>query len=186
VLLKILKESELCQCDCANLRLVCKDLSPYATEAFGEKCFNGGLCLSPSTADLVYLAALCSSQLGPYLLSVHFTHAGKHRASQKIERTNPEYSAIRIIGFGTCLEAPFVVRDFEKMLQQIKHLETIIFDIGKLKNGNRLCIPRKLFSQYKPGVVARYERREKVDTMVSSITSDRLTKLIFTSNIASY
>jgi hypothetical protein len=186
VLLKILKDSELCQRDCANLRLVCTHWLPYATEAFGEKCFNGGLCLSPSAADLVFLAALCSSQLGPYLSSVHFAHAGKHRAHQKIKGSNPDYSTIRIISFGNRFEAPFALRTFEKMLHQLKHLETIIFDTGKPKNGNRLYIPRKLFSQYKAGVVARYEGREMMDTILSSITSDRLTKLIFTSNIASY
>jgi hypothetical protein len=158
VLLEIFREPKLWQRDRANLRLVCKDLLPCATQALGEKYFQGDLRLNISSSDFVHLAGLCSSPLRFFLKSVHFTNGRRRRPTRKHKGMSPDYSAFQNIKFESHLELPFSARAFNKLLQQTKHLETFIFYPAKAKT-----------------------ERAKVDAILSSITSDCLSELVIES-----
>lgn len=125
LLLEIFREPKLWQRDRANLRLVCKALSPYAAQAHGEGYFHGDLRLNTSNNDFVHLAGLCSSPLRSFLKSIHFTNGHRCRPTRKHKGMNPDYPAIQNIKFEAHLELPFSALAFNKLLQRINHLETI-------------------------------------------------------------
>jgi hypothetical protein len=186
ILLKIFKDPELRDDDDANLRLVCKDFLPYATQALTDECFKDGLSLNPSPDDFARLAALCSSQLRPYLKSVYFRDYPAFRITQNNENVCPEYSAIQKIKFETHLWSLDATRILKKLLQQTNHLEIFMFNPRLVREGNswHTKYDRSLPPLRTSG--DRSAERGKVNAVLASIKSDCLSEMILADTVLSY
>ncbi|KAH0287400.1 hypothetical protein KCU62_g6069, partial [Aureobasidium sp. EXF-3399] len=186
---KIHKDSGLRQDDRAKLRLVCKEFLPYATEALAELSMrNGFLCLNPSANDFERLAALCSSQLGPYLTSVHFLHYPSFRSTKMEEAVYPRYSAIQNVKFGTRLyrDSTFVLK---RLLLLTNHLKRFEFNPAAEHEDDTWSAHSYNFLEPEPAqqlTVGKDEERERASTILSSIKSDCLSEVILTGTILSY
>jgi hypothetical protein len=185
--LRIFEDSELCEDDHANLRLVCKDFSLYATPILADHYFSDGLELDVESGDFARLSAICSSQFRPSIKSVHFVHDPEIRTTRPDIQTCPQYSAVRDITFESHLEMLFSARALKKVLQQTNNLETFTFSPVKGDKGACWC---KLYRIYR-----RHARvvgddtngdRDKVNTILSGIKSDCLSELNFTSTVLCY
>jgi len=184
---KIHKDSGLCEDDRANLRLVCKDFLPYATQALAELSLKDGvLCLNPSANDFERLAALCSSQLGPYLTSVHFLHYPSFRSTEIEEAVYPKYSAIQNIKFETRLykDSTFILK---RLLLLTNHLKRFEFRPAAEREDDTWFPP--WYNRFASGsqlTIGKDEERERVSMILSSIKSDCLSEVILTGTILSY
>jgi hypothetical protein len=182
--LKIFEDPELGENDHANLRLVCKDFSPYATHLFVEQYFGDGLELDVESEDFARLSAICSSQFSPFIKSVHFVHNTEIRTTRPDIQTCPQYSAVRDIAFESHLEMLFSARALKKVLQQTNKLETFTFSPVKADNGACWCKLYRVYRRY-AWVLGDDTNgdRDKVNTILSGIKSDCLSELKFTSTV---
>jgi hypothetical protein len=185
--LKIFEDPELCEDDHANLRLVCKDFSPYATHLFAEQYFSDGLELDVERKDFARLSAICSSHFYPSIKSVHFVHNPEIRTTQPNIKVCPQYSAIRKITFEAHLEMLFSSRALKKVLQHTNNLETFTFSPVKVDRGSCWC---KLYRVHRYAIRAcggdTNEERDKVNTILSGMKSECLSELSLKSTVLCY
>lgn len=187
MLVKIFKDPGLYRDDLANLRLVCKRFSTYATEAFARECFSGSLRFEPSNDEFARLAAICSSGLQHFLKFVHFVHDTKCQSTQTNTRAGPNYSAIRTIKLGTPLYDMRHTRNLEKVLQRADRLENFMFSpvmiwygIHWIRKHGMSAVFTNNFGHVRDRDVNKIE---KANIILSSIRSDCLSKLFLSDSI---
>ncbi|KAG9601667.1 hypothetical protein KCU77_g3877, partial [Aureobasidium melanogenum] len=176
IMFKILQDPSLSEYDLANIRLVCKMINLFATEAFCKKCFSGGLCLGFCVEEFERLAAIYSSSLHPFLESVHFVRFYNLTPMQAYTKDPPNYSALKNINFESSLNSADSSTALKELLNQAKQLETLSFSTARKRDGihwNEQRIHRDCINERE----TRNREREQVDAILSKLKSDRLVEL---------
>ena len=190
ILIKICNDPGLFRDDLANLRLSCKRISVYATEAFAKECLSDSLRFELLDHEFTRLAAICSSDLQPFLKSVHFVEGSDYQLAQIDTSVCPDYSSIRNIKLETPLYNMEHTLALEKVLQRANSLENFMFSPVMVSKGIHWFEKHEASGTFQPEnthyKLFDVKNIEKVTIILSSIRSGRLSELILADTILPY